>query len=414
MNKRKKKKSKQSINKLTVAQHRNEFFCKIQHICNVVGDSRVFSLIPSKDLDRMYKMRIRAIKIVIAEGHHVSPEVLKEIKQAALYMLKEPQIPTITEKLEITLYDYFSAGIILTNYLDIIKNSINPVEKEIFKGLSKIHDYDDTIYKAWDIFHNYLGLESLFLSDLSSHIYWFKYSKKPQIHENFFVCSYVELYSHQPEKIQVNFEGNKRTAFRVGWGFSKLATGMKWSIIKSENFNLKNSIPGLPLEVYVQTHALQRLSERLDCILKGILHLHIYLSFENIKSCKDKFGNTLIEYWVSNYKLGYFVVDISEGKAIIRTFLFLTNNGTPEGEKLKEITGLEKLDKKYLTIDKLSTFLSPDIYNNENLKKIFVKAGCGSLFDIDNKSSGLPDSLKNKHSIAMMIEQYLGLNINSQ
>ena len=51
-------------------------------------------------------------------------------------------------------------------------------------------------------------------------------------------------------------------------------------------------------------------------------------------------------------------MDIIEGKIVIRTFLFVTNNGTPEGKKLAQITGLQKLDKKYLALDKLSTFMT--------------------------------------------------------
>jgi uncharacterized protein len=41
---------------------------------------------------------------------------------------------------------------------------------------------------------------------------------------------------------------------------------------------------------------------------------------------------------------------------VARTFLLLTNNGTPEGDRLREISGLTKIDHKYWATDKLSAF----------------------------------------------------------
>jgi hypothetical protein len=137
------------------------------------------------------------------------------------------------------------------------------------------------------------------------------------------------------------------------------------------------------MPVYIQSHAQQRLAERLDCLEQGYVEFFVYNSLKNLKYFKDKNGNPLIEYNYFGFKTGYLRADIHHGKIIIRTFLFLTNNGTPEGEKLNEFTGLSKLDHKYLNIDKLSTFMSADIRNNIEVKDIFVRAGCKSLFDID-------------------------------
>ncbi|MEI6854114.1 MAG: hypothetical protein WCL06_14805, partial [Bacteroidota bacterium] len=69
--------------------------------------------------------------------------------------------------------------------------------------------------------------------------------------------------------------------------------------------------------------------------------------------------------------------------------------------------------KKYLQIDKLSTFLASDIQTNQKVKNIFVEAGCGSLFELDQ-------GLLNKHIVdqvkpkADLILEYLGLNKSSE
>ncbi len=61
----------------------------------------------------------------------------------------------------------------------------------------------------------------------------------------------------------------------------------------------------------------------------------------------------------------------------------MTNSGTPEDQKLEDISRLKKIDKQYLAIDKLSTFQVSDIADNNELKELFEEAGCGLLFKID-------------------------------
>ena len=99
--------------------------------------------------------------------------------------------------------------------------------------------------------------------------------------------------------------------------------------------------------------------------------------------------------------------DIIGDKLVIRTFLFLTNNGTPEGKKLHNLIGLQKADKEFLKIDKLSTFVNSDIKENEKLKALFCEAGCGDLFQLDK--TVLDRSDKKEITCAEYLTQYLGM-----
>lgn len=109
----------------------------------------------------------------------------------------------------------------------------------------------------------------------------------------------------------------------------------------------------------------------------------------------------------SKAKLGYLKADVIGDKLVIRTFLFITNNGTPEGKKLQELFGLQKADKKYLGIDKLSTFILSDIKENEQLKKLFCEAGCGALFKLDKTLLDNPE--EKEIACAKFIANYLGI-----
>jgi hypothetical protein len=75
---------------------------------------------------------------------------------------------------------------------------------------------------------------------------------------------------------------------------------------------------------------------------------------------------------------------------LIRTFLFITNTGTPEGDKLAALTKLQKEDRKYLAIDNLPSLLGSDILENEVISKLFRQAGCQSILDLCKDTQEVP------------------------
>jgi hypothetical protein len=190
-------------------------------------------------------------------------------------------------------------------------------------------------------------------------------------------------------------------------GYALPNYGIDWVAIKPSVLNIENPFADIPLDVYILTHALQRLSERIDCFPTGSIHYNMFISLKDPKVFYDGNQNILIEYRYFGTRAGYFRVDIIEGKIIIRTFLFITNNGTPEGLKLGNITGLQKLDKKYLAIDRLSTFMTSDIGENDKIRKIFTSAGCQCLLELYEKSHQVATNTS-KHFDSDLMLKYIG------
>ena len=120
--------------------------------------------------------------------------------------------------------------------------------------------------------------------------------------------------------------------------------------IKAAHLGIESSFSTIPMPVYIQSHAQQRLAERLDCLEQGYVEFFVYNSLKNLKYFKDKNGNPLIEYNYFGFETGYLRADIHHRKIIIRTFLFLPITVRPRAEKLNEFNGLSKLDHKYLNI----------------------------------------------------------------
>ena len=83
-------------------------------------------------------------------------------------------------------------------------------------------------------------------------------------------------------------------------------------------------------------------------------------------------------------------MDFLEDKAIVRSFLVLTMNGTPEGDNLYNHLKLSRYDKEYLKLDKLETFVQSDLQDDPKLRDIFSKCGCEHLFKMTNETFERP------------------------
>jgi hypothetical protein len=155
-----------------------------------------------------------------------------------------------------------------------------------------------------------------------------------------------------------------------------------WSKINAGTLHLPDINPETKIPVYIQHHAMQRLTERLDCASNMAILLNLVDSINEPK-CIDYNGRKLLQFNYMGKVVGYLVIEMFHRAAIIRTFLLLTHANTPESEELRKITGLEKLDINYLNLNKLSTFVHSDIRENKVLVDIFTQAGCKALFEVE-------------------------------
>ncbi|MES2455001.1 MAG: hypothetical protein V4594_05660, partial [Bacteroidota bacterium] len=127
-------------------------------------------------------------------------------------------------------------------------------------------------------------------------------------------------------------------------------------------------------------------------------------------------------YMIKN--LDTLVCMIHEEMVVIRTFLFITNDGTPEGKKLSELTRVQLLDKQFLGIDTLAGFIKFRVADDPILKALFKEADCESLLDLTvlekflvsdvtvkdpsvllNYLRGIADSGSSENNLAEMLPQ---------
>lgn len=349
-----------------------------------MNGEEVSSLITSSILNELYDKRLHPFKIVVSPDSTVPSPVVKDVRETISGQTKNKEI-TVTvcsDKLDVSLEEFFTLILTISLNLEKLIKENQPALQSLKRKLIEFNaTLQDLVSIASDSLHNTLLSLGFFYHDISKTIYWLKHEL---IATPFGPGNLISINSFKIESSDIKIDGIRRTALRMGYAFPNF--GIDWLSLKPSELKIENSVSDIPLDVFIQTHALQRLSERIDCFPIGSVHYNMFQSFKFPKVFHDLNGNILVEFRFFHTKAGYFRIDVIDGRIVIRTFLFVTNNGTPEGQKLGSITGLQKLDKKYLAIDKLSTFMSSDIGKNENVKKIFVDAGCQCLLDLYEQS----------------------------
>ena len=407
MAQRKKKPNGHQLEAIAHAQYKNEFMRKLKLISVSCCGKEFYDLLPPEELNHIYATRCHPFKIVAADGYLVPDKVLSSIKKLLLPMLKTDKMSLSKYGIEMTLEDYFTVGLTLQNYSKIIKDKVFRNADRI-KSLLNDFGYDDEIFDTGVIqLQRLLSTIGSWESLIGGYTYWLDYNFKLICTHGTGIQNVLEVYSQKPESIRIRINGSVRPVVRLGCGIS--LTGLEWITLQPSLLKIKNSTIRPPLNVYFQSHALQRMNERIDCIPIPLVHLYAIDSIQNAKVFYDNNRNILIEYRLFDCKTGYFRVDVVNGVAVVRTFLFLTQSGTPEGQLLWKNTGLQKLDTKYLVMDKLSSFMYSDIGDNNRIRKILKDSGCQGLLDLYaliNKSGARHPN----HSISSMMLDYLGIS----
>lgn len=381
MTKRRKKSNSYQKQKIVQAHYRNEFMHKFEFVLNSIIGEEVFHIIPRNIIDKVSSGRVRSFKIISAPDCSVPSSLLNTVKQLILNETRRRKITVIPGQLELlTIEEFYLIFLSVTIVLPLfISDDISSL-KSIKAKLNDYSNLENIFQNARDELQSIFYAIALCFNDIGKDLYWLKHELNPTPGMENGLENLIIISSFKIKSQSIMIDGNPRPVLRMGYVFPNY--GIDWISIKPSDLKINCSLPDTLHDVYVQSHALHRLSERIDCLPAGTIHYNMFISLKFPKVFYDLNHNILIEFRYYETRAGYFRLDITEGKIIIRTFLFITNNGTPEGQKLGKITGLQKLDKKYLFLDKLSTFMTSDIGNNEQVRKIFTAAGCQCLLEL--------------------------------
>jgi hypothetical protein len=384
---KKKRKQKLSIHdqKIIAIRHKNAFMERLKYFTDLWLGKGSFDLIPERYHEVIYSARFIPARLIPAPGARIKKSLLEEMKHK-LMGLSETKTITTRPGEKITFLEFSTYFMTVHHGIGALLENANFDKKILQERYEEMKTWCDPVIDEANM--SLLTLINVLTNVYSApdeRYYGITTEKHMGIADG--TGNYTVLYLHTSEPVIAHFSVNneKRKAYRMG--IYSLKGVMRWIGIQppdTEFVKWKKKY-----DVYIQAHAIERLYERIDCIEKRQVMLLAFYSIINPNIIYDK-GRMLIVYEFSQgCTLGYFVADVTDGVLLIRTFLFLTNEGTPEARRLKEISGMDKLDIKYWNIDKLHHFLESDIALKPEIKKVFTDAGCSALFKMKLEGEGL-------------------------
>lgn len=408
--KRRKKKNTSQQQKQEFRHIKNEFFKKLKQVAAVLGDISGFKLLNKSDLDHVFYCRIRPYKIINPnkQEENIGNLQLRVINKYLSTFLNLQTVEVGKSKTKISLYDF-------SVYAETLHQTCrnfhikNPKDADQFRESFPILNDDFATIRV-DVLHRvniYINMLAWMCSDFIKDTVHFSKVEIGETTSPFDTTIYHNDYSvelKRPKTELLSIDGHKRTIYQVS---AKNTDDIVDLTITPEKLGASGLMQKLPLKVFIQKHVLTRLEERLGCLFVRWSYPFVVLAVLGKAIPAETENSFLFPFKHTTTTLGYLKGDIIGDKLVIRTFLFLTNNGTPEGKKLQKLIGLEKADKKYLGIDKLSTFILSDIKDDQQLKDLFCRAGCGDLFMLDK--SLLSDPNKNQTASSDFIKSYLGI-----
>ena len=250
--------------------------------------------------------------------------------------------------------------------------------------------------KLIELFHSYFIVNCFsIITKLSApdyKYYGLNVDFAPMIQDNPKMELEIKIHGFPSQKITMEVNGYKRPAFRLGKPVATFEL-IEWVSLDTDLFGDYYKGTKKKLEVYIQSHALLRLKERLDILDKESINFALWLNTINIDHFDIYRGYLLIPFNIFDVKTGYLAAQIIDDKLLICTFLFVTHNHTPEGDRLQKISGLNKQDIIYWGIDRLSTFMNLDEEKHFDLFQLFSDAGLGELVKLKYKELSI-DSMQ--------------------
>ena len=392
--------------KVLEAQHRNEIIRRFKNFITEQSSAEIAALLTPHDYEMLYFCKTGGVRVIPRIPGQIEKVELDEIKDFITYLLKERRCEMLPNKPEVSLYDLLTLGIPLLHVLAFKYEEDNEQTRLLMAEFGSPQLVEEQFKKNMVAFYKVSYSVGAIQSSYEKGFIYIYPDKKYATDRRIRLVTFIACH-HTPETRMFKIDGHSREAIRVAWFHENTPIEhLLYHDITVAELGLNHPHPTTMLKVYIQKHAIHRINERLDSIRRGGATGSIFFSLQTPRTTPIRKNKLLIEFHYNHIKVGYFVATVEDDALLLRTFLFITSNGTPEGDRLKQLTGLQMLDKKYLAIDKLSSFVSKEVMENEEIRKIFDKAGCSDLFD-ENIHNYCEQEFLSKHTPAVKLPSYI-------
>ncbi|MBN1576850.1 MAG: hypothetical protein JW913_09875 [Chitinispirillaceae bacterium] len=352
---------------------KNELYGTMVRFARACGAYDEFMRLPPLEHAFLKKLQFMSVRIRAEKESGIGNQIVAAVKKDLSNYLRSQKIDLDGSDEEFTMYDLITAG--QTLWQAARCNTEEPKWKDVLGRLGPLirHFEDREEFLHGKIIFDFLQGIIDIVSRLDKYFIWFTMGME-YVGRNFATVYTIHRQSCIRKKVAV--DGRPRPAYRVGRAL--WVDGVKWAAVKGELLvPFCKADPGREYPVFVQSHALERLKERLFPVPVDDILFDISFGLPEIS--RGPAEKLFFSVRRANCKLGYLLTDLIGDELIVRSFLFITNTGTDEGRKYNERLRVETYSKKYFGLDSLLTYISTDICVDPFFRSVLTDCGCEGL-----------------------------------
>ncbi|MDR2414329.1 MAG: hypothetical protein LBD64_05020 [Odoribacteraceae bacterium] len=350
-------------------------------------DEALLDVFNRKQLEILYDPAVEAPHVVAGDGHQVPRHLIDFVSHYMHFIMRtfcygDPEIGY-------TYLDMVTHGMAFTTsvHVESLRKRFHREQGKAIAELARIFDTDrvpSDIEGLAVLVHRAM----MMISKLNFRVYGFEwkmasYGFPGKLH----VKLWLVILSDEAESIRFVHNRKERVAFRVKLG-PLVVIPTRGATVERSRLTGDPADKSTELDVYIQSHALQRVKERMDVfsahkrngyitetmaysrrVIKG--RSYMFECFIGVQTDDMDESVELV--------LGYLPFIVQDEKIFVLSFLPPVAPGTPDGDALERELGLQIEDMKYLGMDKLSFFLLVDIEQVPVLKEVIDRTRVARL-----------------------------------
>ncbi|MDR0605575.1 MAG: hypothetical protein LBG80_14855 [Bacteroidales bacterium] len=423
MAKKKKNKQRQSqahnMAVLNTKTHIDKTYAAVQKIIRVYGgDPDLLKALTKHQRRFLLFLRAEAPRFKVEEGSYVPRHLINFISETVHRIMRMRYLGD--ESIGLTYLELATYGVAFSSIIlaaaEAGESYFSPEQLKAIRLLAPCFENErvrqDLVYIGGFI-HDLV----MMLSKLNFRIYGYHWVITEP--ETGTMRSTVFISSEETQSIHFVHKQKERIAFRVCLGRINGRPAKTITIDRNLIFPHKKSFHSVPLEIYIQSHALQRAKERIDIFSAHIRNRYVMesLIYQHLIS-NTVSGSPMLECGFRHMGLGiiirfgYFPFIIRDNKLIVMTFLPLTSPDTSEGAYFQEHFGLQTEDIKFLGMDKLSFFFTVDFEQIPSLKEALIATNIQNMITHIKEGMDLDFSIDQKKT--MMVKKFFEEKINDE
>lgn len=349
-------------------------FNRIKQVCQILDCADALSILSQQEIKEIYILRMHYTQPKIKTGHKISREKMRFFKHFCQLFYNMEESVLIEGKNPVSVMSLIAVERFIVWHSHVPE----PRATEIKNALHVLFEHFAKISQPLtDLYVNYnrlLAVSNPFTKTMYTLTTAFEYRKYGV--RGFYHTISISSVAPRVSKVEIN--GNKRIIYQIA--SQSVNDQTEWASIPAAKLSNLYEGDKEELPVYIQSHALVRYISRISPLDETIGQCYIAISIRNEEPFIYR-RNVLFPICYQSFKLGYFIAKPVDDMLVISTFLFVTQHGTPEGDKLEKLSGLSKEEITYWNIAKLGVFASKTVNPEEGIFTLFKECDLDYLFD---------------------------------